>query len=128
MTEVGFIGIGAMGRPMAMRLIRGGYDLVAFDIRKSAVEALAAQGAKQAGPAREIVERCETVVLSLPSLGAVRDAVNRNHKGFLAQGSADPDVHIIKNFKPIDMPTAVDLRHGQHGFCGRPDDIGSIGQ
>ncbi|REG35284.1 hypothetical protein ATH84_103645 [Paracoccus versutus] len=42
MTEVGFIGIGAMGRPMAMRLIRGGYDLVAFDIRKSAVEALAA--------------------------------------------------------------------------------------
>jgi 3-hydroxyisobutyrate dehydrogenase-like beta-hydroxyacid dehydrogenase len=48
MNEVGFLGLGAMGRPMAERLITGGHKLAVFDIRREAVEPLVSLGARRA--------------------------------------------------------------------------------
>ena len=52
-TAVGFIGLGVMGRPMALNLVRAGYDLTVFDLAPQAVAALVAAGAHAAGSARE---------------------------------------------------------------------------
>ena len=38
--EIGFIGLGKMGFPMARRLIEAGHQLVVFDQRKEAVDQL----------------------------------------------------------------------------------------
>jgi 3-hydroxyisobutyrate dehydrogenase-like beta-hydroxyacid dehydrogenase len=43
--QIGFIGLGAMGRGMAANLVRAGFPITVFDVRREAVDALGAQGA-----------------------------------------------------------------------------------
>ena len=46
--DIGFIGLGNMGQPMARRLIEAGHTLVVYDTRNDAVAPLVALGAKLA--------------------------------------------------------------------------------
>ena len=68
--EVGFIGLGNMGFPIARRLIQESHDVVAFDTRSSALERLIALGAHAASSSKEVADRAETVMASLPSPAA----------------------------------------------------------
>ena len=68
--DIGFIGLGKMGFPMARRLIEAGHALVVFDQRQEAVDRLAALGAAPASSAKEVADRAENVLASLPSLQA----------------------------------------------------------
>ena len=70
--ELGFIGLGKMGFPMARRLIEAKHQLTVFDTRKEATDKLGALGAKVASSPKDIADRCETVLASLPSLQASR--------------------------------------------------------
>src|SRR5260221_2913986 len=71
--EIGFIGLGKMGSPMARRLIEAGHRLTVFDTRKEAVDKLTALGAQAASSPKDVADRCETVLASLPSLQASLD-------------------------------------------------------
>ena len=71
--DIGFIGLGKMGFPMARRLIEARHQLVVFDTRKDAVDKLVALGAQAATSPKEIADRAETVMASLPSLQASLD-------------------------------------------------------
>src|SRR5256885_10319554 len=71
--EIGFIGLGKMGFPMARRLIEAGHQLTVFDTSKQAADRLVALGAQSASSPKEIADRCETVLASLPSLQASLD-------------------------------------------------------
>jgi len=66
--EIGFIGLGNMGQPMARRLIEAGHSLVVYDTRNDAVAPLVALGAKLASSPQDVADRVETVMASLPSL------------------------------------------------------------
>jgi 3-hydroxyisobutyrate dehydrogenase-like beta-hydroxyacid dehydrogenase len=66
--EIGFIGLGRMGFPMARRLIEAGHRLVAYDTRPEAVDRLAAIGVTAASSPKDVADRVETVMASLPSL------------------------------------------------------------
>ena len=68
--DIGFIGLGKMGFPMARRLIGAKHRLVVFDQRREAVDALVALGAEAASSPKEVADRAETVLASLPSLQA----------------------------------------------------------
>jgi 3-hydroxyisobutyrate dehydrogenase-like beta-hydroxyacid dehydrogenase len=68
--NIGFIGLGKMGFPMARRLIEAKYQLVVFDQRKEAVDSLVALGAQAATSPKDVADRAETVMASLPSLQA----------------------------------------------------------
>jgi 3-hydroxyisobutyrate dehydrogenase-like beta-hydroxyacid dehydrogenase len=68
--NIGFIGLGKMGFPMARRLIEAKHPLVVFDQRKEAVDQLVALGAKAASSPKDVADRAETVMASLPSLQA----------------------------------------------------------
>ena len=68
--DIGFIGLGKMGFPMARRLIEAGHQLVVFDQRKEAVDKLLAMGAQGASSPKDVADRTETVLASLPSLQA----------------------------------------------------------
>ena len=46
--EIGFIGLGKMGFPMARRLIEAGHQLTVFDTQKAAMDRLVALGARRA--------------------------------------------------------------------------------
>jgi 3-hydroxyisobutyrate dehydrogenase-like beta-hydroxyacid dehydrogenase len=68
--DIGFIGLGKMGFPMARRLIEAKHQLIVFDSRKEAVDKLVALGAKAASSPKDVADRAETVLASLPSLQA----------------------------------------------------------
>jgi 3-hydroxyisobutyrate dehydrogenase-like beta-hydroxyacid dehydrogenase len=68
--DIGFIGLGKMGFPMARRLIEAKHRLVVFDTRKEAADRLVAMGAKAASSPKEVADRVESVMASLPSLQA----------------------------------------------------------
>jgi 3-hydroxyisobutyrate dehydrogenase-like beta-hydroxyacid dehydrogenase len=71
--DIGFIGLGKMGFPMARRLIEAGHHLIVFDTRKDVVEQFVARGAEPATSPRDVADRAETVMASLPSLQASLD-------------------------------------------------------
>ena len=66
--EIGFIGLGKMGFPMARRLVEAGHQLVVYDSRREAMDKLVALGAQAATSAKDVADRTETVLASLPSL------------------------------------------------------------
>ncbi len=65
--DIGFIGLGNMGFPMARRLIEANHRLVVFDQRKEAMDRLVALGAQAASSPKDVADRAETVMASLPS-------------------------------------------------------------
>jgi 3-hydroxyisobutyrate dehydrogenase-like beta-hydroxyacid dehydrogenase len=68
--EIGFIGLGNMGFPMARRLVEAGHQLIVFDTRQEMVNKMVALGAQAASSPKEVADRAETVMASLPSLQA----------------------------------------------------------
>ena len=68
--DIGFIGLGKMGFPMARRLIEAKHQLTVFDQRQEAMEKLVALGAQAASSTKDVADRAETVLASLPSLQA----------------------------------------------------------
>ncbi len=68
--DIGFIGLGKMGFPMARNLIEAGHKLIVHDQRKEAVDKLVALGAAAASSPKDVADRVETVMASLPSLQA----------------------------------------------------------
>ncbi len=66
--EIGFIGLGKMGLPMARRLVEAGHKLVVYDARPEAIDKLVALGAEAASSPKDVADRTETVMASLPSL------------------------------------------------------------
>ena len=71
--QIGFIGLGKMGFPMARRLIEARHQLVVFDQRTQTMDKLVALGAQAASSPKDVADRAETVMASLPSLQASLD-------------------------------------------------------
>ncbi len=66
-VSVGFIGVGNMGNPMAANVLKAGFPMTVFDKIAKAMENLVKAGATAAGSAREVVERSEIILTSLPA-------------------------------------------------------------
>jgi 3-hydroxyisobutyrate dehydrogenase-like beta-hydroxyacid dehydrogenase len=66
-VDIGFIGLGNMGFPMARRLVEANHDVVAFDPRAEALEKLLTLGAQAAISPKDVADRAETVMATLPS-------------------------------------------------------------
>lgn len=64
--DIGFIGLGRMGAPMAKRLIEAGHKLIVYDTRNDAVAPFVALGAELASSPQDVADRVETVMASLP--------------------------------------------------------------
>jgi 3-hydroxyisobutyrate dehydrogenase-like beta-hydroxyacid dehydrogenase len=69
--EIGFVGVGTMGFHLARRLIEAGHRLAVHDTRPEAMERLMKLGASAATSPRDVADRVETVMASLPSIEAV---------------------------------------------------------
>jgi len=72
---VGFIGLGLMGRPMALNLLKAGYTLVVHSRSRGPVEAVAAAGATAATSSAEVARRSDVIVTMLPDLPDVRQVL-----------------------------------------------------
>lgn len=81
MADVGFIGLGEMGAPMAEHLVDGN-DVTAFDVDESAVERLEDSGATPAAEAAAAVSGSDVVFLSLPTPDTVERVVDEAADAF----------------------------------------------
>jgi 3-hydroxyisobutyrate dehydrogenase len=63
----GFIGLGNLGKHLAINLARAGFDLRVFDLDRSAAEGVLAAGAQWADSVRELAANCDALITCLPS-------------------------------------------------------------
>ncbi len=73
--KVGFIGLGQMGKWMAINLVKAGNEVVVFDINPAAVEFVAEQGAGKGASPADLAARCDYVFLSVPNTQVVEKVV-----------------------------------------------------
>ena len=72
--KVGFIGLGIMGKPMSMNLLKAGNELVVFDFNETAVAEVVAAGAKGVKSGAEVAAECDTIITMVPNSPHVRAA------------------------------------------------------
>ncbi len=73
--NIGFIGLGIMGKPMAKNLIAAGHALTVYDINDIPVRELAGLGAKAGLSAADVASKCDWIITMLPNSPHVMEAV-----------------------------------------------------
>ena len=105
--RVGFIGLGNMGGPMTLNMIKAGHSLTVYDVRREAAEPHLAAGAQWADSPAAVVAQSEVVVTSLPGPKDV-ESVATGEGGILsklARGAVYADLS-------TNSPTLIRQLHG----------------
>lgn len=80
---LGFVGVGRMGGPMALRLLDAGYKLCVYDVSPEALKPFVERGAQIASSPAEVASQAETVLLSLPMPDVVRSVALGGNDGVI---------------------------------------------
>ena len=112
MARIGFVGLGNMGGPMALNLLKAGHQVTVFDIVPTALQALAAAGATPSASAAETARGAEFVLTMLPAGPHVRDA----WLGAGGLAAAAESGAILLDCSTIDVATAREVA----AAAGRP--------
>ena len=72
MTNIGFIGLGTMGLPMARNLVKAGYAVAGIDLNKEALRAFEQAGGTAANAGGEAIQQADFVITMLPVGEAVK--------------------------------------------------------
>lgn len=98
--DIGFIGLGVMGQPMALNLVRAGTPLIVWNRSADRCESLRAAGATVATNPAEVFERTRVVCLMLVDGGAIDAVLGRGtsqfsanvaHHTIVQMGTTSPD-------------------------------------
>ncbi len=74
--RIGFIGLGAMGLPMAGHLVGAGHDVTVASRGRGPIDAAVSQGATDGGSPRGVAEASEVIILCVPSSPDVAEVVD----------------------------------------------------
>ena len=77
--KVGFIGLGNMGGPMALNLVKAGFALVVHDLDATKVERLAARGAAKATSAEEVAAASDRTICIVETTAQAQDVIAGPH-------------------------------------------------
>ena len=75
MTNIGFIGLGIMGKPMAKNLLKAGHALVVYDIVPAGADEVVAAGAARGSSPKDVAGQTEIVITMVPDGPEVEQAV-----------------------------------------------------
>lgn len=81
--RIGFIGIGAMGKPMAKNLLKAGYEVAVFDLAAPNVAEMVSEGAIGCDNNRDLAAQSDVVITSLPN-AAIVESVMCGSQGVLS--------------------------------------------
>jgi 3-hydroxyisobutyrate dehydrogenase len=111
--SIGFIGVGNMGNPMASNVLKAGFPMVVYDRNPQAMENLIQAGAQRADSAREVGERSEITLTSLPASPDV-EAVYLDPGG-LVEGAAPGTILIDLSSVLPSTPRKIEPRAKARG-------------
>lgn len=102
-TQIGLIGIGNMGNPIAANLVKAGWKVVVFDNDQQKINAcIQAHGASAAAGLSALASRCKAIITMLPDGHIVRRVILGNTSG---------EDHLAKNMQKgsviIDMSSSA---------------------
>ena len=133
MEKIGFIGLGRMGKPMAMNLVRKGFGLVVLDLDERAMAELEGLGARRAASVAELARASTVVFTMLPSSVEVERVALGAEGVFenVAAGSVLVDMSTIDPFATdrlakeasargltmVDAPVGRLAEHADRGEC-----------
>lgn len=124
--NVGFLGLGRMGRGMAARLREGGHDLIVFDAAPGAADPLVSAGAIRATSILEACRERHVVITMLVEDAAVLDVVER--AGGIRDSLPRGSIHLAMGTHGVDAVARLADAHGAAGqiliaapVLGRPD-------
>ena len=103
MATIGFIGLGNMGAPMAVNLVKAGHTVTGFDLNPAALAALSKAGGKAAKSAADAVAGATVVITMLPAGDHVREVYL--HQGGLIEATRQAAPLLI-DCSTIDVDTA----------------------
>ncbi len=75
MTTVAFIGLGIMGKPMAINLVKAGFDVVGYNRSRPAVDALVDAGGRGADSIAQAVENADVIATMVPDSPDVQEVL-----------------------------------------------------
>lgn len=76
--NIGFIGLGIMGKPMAQNLINDGFDVYLFDLNKDAVNNLEKFGGHPSNSIKELAKKSDIIITMLPAAKHVSQVLFSN--------------------------------------------------
>ncbi len=74
--KVGFIGLGVLGSAMAPNVIKGGFEVIGFDLRDDAVSKMVEAGMEAGTSPHDVAEKSEVIITCLPSIDALHAVAN----------------------------------------------------
>ena len=104
MANLGFVGVGIMGKPMAGHLLAAGHTVHVFDIAPAGQAELVSQGAVQCAHAREVGERSEVVYIMVPDTPDVEQVIfgeDDQRPGLIKGMSAGKTVVDMSSINPV---------------------------
>lgn len=114
MATIGFIGLGKMGGPMMLNLVKAGHTVKAFDVVPAALDEAKQAGATVAAEAADAARRVDAVVTMLPAGQHVRE-VYLGERGVIA--AAAPGTLLIDSSTiDVDTARAVTAAAGKSGL------------
>ena len=106
--KIGFVGLGHMGAPMALNLLKAGHTVAVFDLSASAMQTLAEAGAQKAASAKAAASGAECVITMLPAAAHVRSVLTADDgvlagiaKGVTIIDSSTIDPASVKEFAKL---------------------------
>jgi len=124
---IGFIGLGIMGRPMALNLIKAGYKLVVTSRSRGPIDALAAAGARTVAKPADVARDTDVVITMVPDTPDV-ELVIRGADGILEAlkpGSVVIDMSTISPVVTRQLSASVAAKGGS--MLDAPVSGGEIG-
>ena len=73
--NIGFIGLGIMGKPMAKNLLKKGYQLIVYDINNEPIKEVCNAGAKEGMSSQDVASQSEIIISMLPNSPEVKEVV-----------------------------------------------------
>ncbi|KTD62229.1 3-hydroxyisobutyrate dehydrogenase [Legionella spiritensis] len=104
MAKIGFVGLGHMGLPMALNLIKAGHDVTGYDLQKNALETLVEAGGFAAQKLQDSARDQEIIFTMLQTGQQVQEVCLGDHGLYAAAHHA---LHI--DCSSIDVPSAKQL-------------------
>lgn len=103
--KIGFIGLGHMGLPMALNLVKAGHDVLGFDLNQEALNALESEGGKSSRTVRSLADEADVIFTMLPEGKHVR-SVYYGDEGIFENAKSSA---LLVECSTTDMQTSFDV-------------------